>query len=172
MEPQPRHVVVGVVQKAHGIKGQVKVRPLTDNPQRFKQLQAVLVEPRSGEEKWLGISQVQVNEGTVFLQFDGIEDRETAKGLSGAYLSIRADEMLPLEEDAFYHFEVIGFEVRTTTGEYQGIVERVMDLPANDVLVVKNKAREILLPVIKDVIRKVDRENKQIIIEVIDGLLN
>jgi 16S rRNA processing protein RimM len=131
-----------------------------------------LVEPRSGEQKWLKISHVQINGTTILLRFEGVEDRETAKDLSGAYLSIPYEEILPLEEGAFYHFEVIGFQVHTATGEYHGDVERVMDLPANDVLVVKNRNREILLPVIKDVIRKVDREKKQIIIEAIDGLLS
>ena len=172
MEQRPQHVVIGVVQKAHGVKGQIKVRPLTDDPHRFKRLRSVLVESRSGVQKWLGISEVRIDGGTVVLRLDGVENREAAKDLSGAYLSIRYEEILPLEEGAFYHFEVIGFEVHTTTGEYQGDVERVMDLPANDVLVVKNKHREILLPVIKDVIRKVDREKKRIIIEAVDGLLS
>ena len=172
MEQRPQHVVIGVVQKAHGVKGQIKVRPLTDDPHRFKRLRSVLVESRSGVQKWLGISEVRIDGGTVVLRLDGVENREAAKDLNGAYLSIRYEEILPLEEGAFYHFEVIGFEVHTTTGEYQGDVERVMDLPANDVLVVKNKHREILLPVIKDVIRKVDREKKRIIIEAVDGLLS
>ena len=86
-------------------------------------------------------------------------------------MMIHRDECLELSEDTYYIFELIGLEVITTEGESIGFIEDVYDLPANDVYVVKEKAREILIPAVKEIVKKVDIEKREIVIEPIEGLL-
>ena len=164
-------VAIGVVEKAHGVKGDVKVRPVTDYPPRFKSLHKVIVEAPAGEVEELEISKVLVCGNVVYLNFKGIDTRDKAQALRGALINVKKEDVLPLEEGRFYHFEILGFEVKTTSGEFLGNVEEVMDLPANAVLVVKNKNREYLIPVIQDVVKKMDMGNGEIIIESMEGLL-
>ncbi|MFQ5769999.1 MAG: ribosome maturation factor RimM [bacterium] len=169
---QPEFIVVGLIEKPHGVQGEVKVRPLTDYPQRFKQLNSVLIEPRQGEIKEIEISKVSIRGNFVYLTFKGIDTREKAKALQDTYINIKRENILPLEKGRFYHFEVIGFAVKTTAGKNVGYVEGVMDLPANAVFVVKNKRQEFLIPVIKDVVQVIDKEAREIIIHPLAGLLD
>ena len=154
---QTEFIVIGLIEKPHGVQGEVKVRPLTDFPPRFKQLTSVLIEPRQGEIKEIGISKVSIRGKFVYLTFKGINTREKAKALQGAYVNIKRENILPVEKGRFYHFEVIGFAVKTTAGKNVGYVEEVMDLPSNAVFVVKNKRQEFLIPVIKDAVKDIIR---------------
>ncbi len=117
------------------------------------------------------ISKVSVQGQKVYLSFKDIDTREKALHLKGSAIKIKREHCLPLEEGAFYHFEVLGLAVKTTTGEYLGDVEDVWDLPANAVFVTKGGGREYLIPVIKDVIRKIDFDKEEIIIQPLEGLL-
>lgn len=167
----PEFVVIGFVEKAHGIRGGVKVRPTTDHPSRFKQLKAVFVEASDGEIDKFEVSNVSVQGQIVYLWFKNIETREKATALKGSSIKIKREECLPLEEGYFYHFELVGLEVKTTTGEYVGCVEEVWELPANAVFVARKEEQEFLIPAIQDVIRKIDVEKGEIIIYPMEGLL-
>lgn len=167
----PDFVAIGRIDKAHGVKGDVRVKPITDYPPRFKNLNRVIVEPLSGEMEELEISSVSVRENIVYLHFKGINSREQAQIFRGALINIKREEVLPLKEGEFYHFEIVGFVVKTVSGQILGNVHEVLDMPANAVLVVKNDVREHLIPVIRDVIKKIDKENGEIIVEPIEGLL-
>lgn len=167
----PEFIAIGYIQKAHGIRGQVTVKPLTDYPPRFKELKSVIVEPRNGLKKQMQISEVSVRENAIYLGFEDVSSREEAEALKGATLYVPLEEVRALEEGNFYHFEVIGFVVKTTGGRNLGRVEDVLDLPANAVFVVKNQEKEYLIPLIKDVVKKIHKEAGEIIIEPIEGLL-
>ena len=168
----PDFVAIGVVIKAHGVKGEVRVKSLTDYPLRFTQLKFVFADHPDGQTSRLKITKVAVQNNFITISFDGIVGREQAESLKGTYLSIKRQDILPLNEDEFYHFEVIGFQVKTLNGQIIGRIENVLDLTSNDVLVVKQESKEFLIPVIKDVIKKIDRENEEILIEPLEGLLN
>ncbi|MFQ5822525.1 MAG: ribosome maturation factor RimM [bacterium] len=167
----PDFVDIGYIDKPHGIKGEVKVRPTTDHPLRFKQLKSVLIEFPHGAFKKLEISKVTVQGQIVYLCFKKIDSRQQALALKGSTIKIKRDECLPLEEGQFYHFEIVGLKVKTNSGEYIGCIEEVWDFPANAVFVARNKEREILIPAIKDVIRKIDVKKGEIIIHPMEGLL-
>lgn len=168
----PDFVTIGRIVKAHGIKGAVKVKPITDYPPRFKKLKTVFLELSGGEIEKHDISEVLVRENVIYLHFKGIESRENANALSGALINIKGEDVLPLQEDEFYHFEVIGFVVKTESGQVIGEVHEVLDMPANAVLVVRDAMQEHLIPVIKDVIKKIDKPGGEIIIEPMEGLLD
>ena len=167
----PDFVAIGIIEKAHGIKGDVKVRPVTDYPPRFKSLNKVIVERPAGEIEEFEISKILVRENVVYLNFKGIDTRDEAQSLRGAFINIKKEDILPLEDGRFYHFEILGFVVKTISGEVLGNVEEVLDLPANAVLVVKRENREYLIPVIQNVVKKMDMEREEIIIEPMEGLL-
>lgn len=173
MSPEkPELIAVGAVVAAHGIKGNLKVKALTDYPDRFKELDLVYVELKDASVIQLNINEVKVNYKSIIVDFKEIVDRNQAESLRGSLICIKTQELLPLSDEAFYQFEVMGFEVKTTNGQLLGKVEDIIDLAANDILVVKNSGKEFLIPLIKDVIKKVDREKKEFVIEPIDGLLD
>jgi 16S rRNA processing protein RimM len=165
-------VIIGQIVRPRGVKGEVNVKPLTDFPPRFKQLETVFLELPQGEIRELKMTKASVRGNFVCLNFAGIDTREQAAALNGAYLKIRRAEVLPLAEGSFYQFELIGLEVKTSTGEKVGVVDEVLEFPANSVLVVKAEAKSFLIPVIRNVIKEVKKDAGEIIINVIDGLLD
>lgn len=172
MRPQPpRLVTIGYIERAHGVNGKVRVRPTTDEPQRFRQLKRIYLETQQGEKRALTVSDVSVQGELIYLQFQEVRSREEANALKGATLNIERQECLPLQSGRYYYFDLIGSKVITTENETLGLVEDVWDLPANDVLIVRSEEREYLIPTIKEVVKKVDTENGVIIVHVMEGLL-
>ncbi len=148
------------------------MRPLTDDPARFLKLKRVFVECRDGKVAEFTVARAKVNNEGVLVQFSEVASRDEAERLTGAYILIGREELLPLEEDRFYHFEVLGFTVRTTSGKVLGKVADVLDMPANAVFVVRNDGQEVLIPAIKDVVKKIDTAVREIVIDPIEGLLD
>lgn len=172
MNPKPSDLIaVGAIVAAHGVKGNLKIKPLTDDPERFKELQLVYVELKDDSVIQLHIKDIKINDGFILLAFDEVSDRNTAESLRGGLICITKQELLPLSDNEFYQFEVVGYDVKTTNGELLGKVEEILDLSANDVLVVKSREKEFLIPLIREVIKKINRERKEFVIEPIDGLL-
>ncbi len=169
---QPDHVVIGRIVKTQGVGGEVKVKPLTDHPPRFKLLESVLLERRGAETLRLRISRVSLRGPFVYLRFEGIDSREAATSLVGGLLMVGREEVLPLEADRFYGFELQGFRVKTTDGREVGRVRDVLDLPANPVFVVEKGEQEVLIPVIRDVVRRIDKTKREIVIQPLEGLLS
>lgn len=169
----PKYVVVGIVEKAHGLRGEVKVKPLTDDPTRFELLSSVLVELGEKDLFALQVEGVEIRQNGIFLRLSGIDSREKAEALRGAYLNIKREDVLPLGDDEFYHFEVLGLDVVTREGKHLGQVDDVFEVTSNTVLSVRSNeaCREYLIPVIRDVIDKMDFDNGKIIINPIEGLL-
>ncbi len=170
----PEFVAVGIVEKAHGLRGEIKVKALTDSPERFNLLTRVYIEQAGRPAFECQIERVAVRQDRVLLSLVGVDNREKAEQLRAAYLSIRREEVLPLGEDEFYHFEVMGLDVLTRDGRALGTVADVLDLTSNTLLNVRSKTgtQEYLIPVIRDVIDKMDFEAGRIIINPIDGLLD
>jgi len=167
----PDFVTIGYIDKAHGIKGVVKVKPTTDFPPRFKELKTVFLERSQGRIEEFGITKVIIRGQIIYLSLKDIDTREKALAVKGCTINIKREDSLPLQDGHYYHFEIIGLRVKSTTGQYLGHVDEVWDLPANVVFVVKDKQREYLIPAIKDVIHEIDLQREEIIIHPMDGLL-
>jgi len=164
--PPDNYVIVGRILSPHGVRGEVKVEPITDNPERFKQLRQVYV----GDALHKVVS-VRVLPKFVLVRFEGMDSPEQAKALSGMYLYIPKEQVMPLPEDTFYHFDLQGMEVVSTSGEILGTLREILVREANDVFVVDHPRGEILIPAIKDVVKDVDLENRRLVVELIPGLL-
>ena len=155
---QNDYLQVGVITSTHGIKGEVKVFPTTDDPNRFRALKDVVLD--TGKEQIpLEIEGVKFFKQYVILKFKGIDN-------------ISRENAVELEEDEYYMADIIGMDVYTEDGEKFGVLEDIMETGANDVYVVSTEAHtEVLLPAIHDCILDVDTENRKMTVHLMDGLI-
>ena len=108
----------------------------------------------------------------VLLKFKGRNRIEAVEDLISAALYMRKEELEPLQEGEHYWYQLIGMEVRTDRGQYLGTLEKIFNAGSNDVYVVQQGKREWLIPALRDVIREVDIDKKQMIICPMEGLLD
>lgn len=168
-------VAIGRVTAPHGLRGEVRVLPLTDVERRFEQTERIFVETKQqpGLRKPLHIVRVAYRKNLVILGFREISSIEQAETLRDAVLQVPIDEVAPLPEGYYYVFQLIGLEVYTTSGEYVGRVTEVLteNLP-NDVYVVAREGkRPALVPAVRQFVQNIDLDSGRIIIDPIPGLL-
>ena len=161
---------VGVFANTHGVRGEIKVFPTTDDAQRFKKLKKVYLD--TGKEKMeLEISSVRFFKNLVILKFKGIDNINDIEKYKGKDLLVTRDQAVPLEEDEYFIYDIIGAKVVTEDGNEFGQLKEVLQTGANDVYVVKTiEGKEILLPVIEECILDIDIENKVVTAHIMPGL--
>jgi 16S rRNA processing protein RimM len=162
---------VGVISTTHGIKGEVKVFPTTDDVNRFKNLKQVILD--TGKEHIdLDIEGVKFFKQFAILKFKGIDNINDIEKYKGKDLLVTRENAVKLNKDEYFIYDIIGSTVITDTDEELGQLVEVLATGANDVYVVKSKeGKEILLPSIKECILDIDVNNKIIKVHVMEGLL-
>lgn len=161
---------VGVITQTHGIKGEVKVFPTTDDAQRFKKLKKVTLD-NGKERRELEITSVKFFKNLVILKFKGIDDINEVEKYKKAALFVIREDAVPLGENEYFIADLIGLRVVSEEGEELGTLDDVLQTGANDVYVVKNdKGEEILVPAIKDCVKNVDIDGGEIILHLLPGL--
>jgi 16S rRNA processing protein RimM len=164
---QVTHLIIGQIVAPRGIRGELKVRIETQDPNRFFDLETVYL----GEEMVpFGVQRARLFKKQALLQLDGIDDRNTAELWRGAFVYVDIEQAIVLEEGEYYTFEIEGLAVTTDEGEDLGEVTDVITTGANDVYVVRGPSGEILLPAIADVILDIDLENGHMLVHVPEGL--
>lgn len=162
---------VGQIVNTYGIKGFVKVVPLVDNNNQFKSFKTLYIQDKKGITSELNIEEVKFSKNLVLLKFKGIETIEQAEELRNYYLQAKRSD-IKLEKGAYFIVDLIGLDVYTEKGELLGRLKEVLQPGANDVYVVENEAKkQILLPVIPDVVKNIDIEGKKIIVKLMAGLI-
>ena len=162
--------LVGIISSAHGIKGEAKVYPTTDDPARFKKLKKVLLDT-GGEEKEVEIESVKFFKQFVILKFKGIDDRNEIERLRNRSLYVMRENAVRLKKNEYYIADLIDMKVREDNGAELGTLVDVMQTGANDVYVVRTATgEEILLPAIKECILSVDVEQGEMTVHVMEGL--
>ena len=162
---------VGVIANTHGIKGEVKVYPTTDDPARFKKLKEVLLDTGS-ERLPLEVAGVRFQKNLVIVKFKGIDNINDVEKYKGMDLLVTRENAVPLEEGEFYLADIYGAEVVTEDGEPFGELKDVLETGANLIYVVEHQGREVLLPAIPDCIKDVDVEAKRLTVHIMKGLLD
>ena len=165
-EVPPGYVAIGRVGAPWGVRGAVKVLPLTD---RRRQLAAGRTVTVAGQRRTIVSARWQ--KGLVYLTLSGIADREAALTLRERTLAIPEAELEPLPEGQYYRFQLIGLAVTSTDGEQLGRVTEVLSTGANDVYVVHGERGEILVPATAEVVKEIDVEGGRMVIEEVPGLL-
>ena len=163
---------VGVITTTHGVRGEVKVFPTTDDAERFLDIEYVLLD--TGKElRRLNIQNVKFFKNLAILKFEGVDNINDIEMYKGRDLWIPREEAQELGEDEYYVADLIGMDVLLENGEKFGVLRDVMETGANDVYEVEMAdGRSLLLPAIKQCILNVDVENGMMQVHVLEGLLD
>lgn len=162
---------VGVIANTHGVRGEVKVFPTTQEPERFKKLKDVILD--TGKEKIdLEVKSVRFFKNLVIVKFKGIDNINDIEKYKGCDLYVTRENAIPLEEGEVYLADIMNSKVVTEDGEEFGELVDILETGANLVFVVKHDGKEVLLPDIPDCVKEVDDENKIITVHIMKGLLD
>ena len=162
---------VGVIANTHGIRGEVKVFPTTDDVKRFDYLKEAYID--TGKEKIkVEVSNVRYFKNLVIVKFKGIDNINDIERYKGKDLLVTRENALPLEEGEYYLADIIGANVYTEDGNLFGSLEDVIETGANLVYSVQHEGKEVLLPVIDDCVKEVNVEEKKVIVHIMKGLLD
>ncbi len=159
-------ITIGSILSPWGVKGKLKVRVLTDFPERFAPGARVYI-----KQKAVTIEGVEWHKGMALVKMMAVDSIKAADALVGEDIEIQLGQLHPLPEGSYYHFELIGLMVFTTTGKRLGRITGILPTTSNDNYVVKGEGGEILIPATTDVIKSIDLNKKCITIEAIPGLL-
>ena len=165
---------VGKIVNTHSLKGEVKVISSTDfEEQRFEKGTELLITRGNQVVKEVTVESYRTHKNNLLVKFVGIDSIEEAEKLKNLQIKIDSDNIGELEENEFYFHEIIGCEVFDENGKSLGEISEILTPGANDVWVIKSQnGKEILIPYIEDVVKKIDIENKKIDIEVMEGLID
>ena len=163
------YLVIGQITKPHGVRGEVRVMPHTDLPERFTWLEAVFVGDTNGEP--VAVEHARLHKTMVLLKLAGVNGRDAAEALRDKLLYVSELEAIPLDEDEYFLFELEGMEVVTDDGRILGTLIEVLETKANNVFVVRGENGEVLLPDTEEVIQEIDFENGRIHVNLLPGLL-
>ena len=166
------YLQVGVITSTHGIKGEVKVFPTTDDPERFKKLKRVELD--TGKERIpLEISGVKFFKQFVIVKFKGIDNINDVEKYRKMPLLVSREDAVELEEDEYFMADIIGMDVYTDEDKLFGTLADIMETGANDVYIINTEEHgEVLIPAIKDCIKEIDTDNNKMIIHLMAGLID
>ena len=161
---------VGVITTTHGVRGEVKVFPTTDDPARFKKLKDVILD-NGKVKKDLEIENVKFFKNMVILKFKGLDNINDVERFRQAKLLVTREKAVELEEDEYFIADLIGINVTSDEGEELGIIKDVLQTGANDVYVIaKENTPDLLVPAIHDCVLAVDIEAQTMTVHLLDGL--
>ena len=151
-------LVVGQIINTHGLRGEMKVMPLTEDMRRFDYLEYVILKGKKGK-----VEGVKYFKDKVILKLEGINSIEEAEKLKRTYLEIEREDAIELEEDEYFIVDLVGCTVVDTEGFEYGKIKDVIQTPSNDVYWVQGK-KEVLVPVLKDIVLDINMDEKLITI--------
>ncbi|MEN6413497.1 MAG: ribosome maturation factor RimM [Veillonellales bacterium] len=155
-------IAVGKIVAPHGVRGDVRVIPLTDFPQRFQKSKNILLEDRT----CLTIEQVKYHNRFVLLKFRTFNTINEVESLKGKILYVEEKDVVPLPVGQYYHFQIVGLQVYTDQGKYIGTITDILETGSNDVYVVEQEgSKPVLIPALKKVVQKVDVANGQMMVK-------
>lgn len=162
---------VGVISSTHGIKGEVKVFPTTDDVSRFKKLKQVILDTGK-EQLTLDVQGVKFFKQFAIVKFKGIDNINDVEKYKGKRLLVDRKDAVKLQKDEYFVADLIGLTVFTEDGLQFGTLKDVLETGANEVYIVESPEHgEVLIPAIKQCILDVDIEAGQMKVHLLDGLI-
>jgi len=165
------YVLIGKIVGVHGMKGTNKFRSYAESLSVFNPGRSLLIRDSRSRQTSIEINWVKPHTKTPLISFKGVIDRDQAEALIGAELFIPETELPELDEDTYYWFELIGLEVYTTEEEYLGRIASIMPTGSNDVYVVRDKKKEVLIPALESVVVEINLEHKRMQVNLPEGLI-
>ena len=172
-EPPDGHVAIGRVAGAWGIRGEVKIQPFADSPDRLAPGSEVRIGGGEDSETETAaiIQSVRPHRAGLVARLSGIADRTAAENLAGALLTVPEDALAPLPEGVYYHFQLIGMAVSTEDGEPLGEIAEIIETPGNDVYIIRKEGeRDLPIPALAEVIVHVDIAAARMVVRLLPGL--
>lgn len=170
----PRYLLLGQITRPHGVRGELKMRVMTDYPERLAELEHVYLAERVQDDapKPYTVRGARMNKGQALLRLDGITDRDTADRLRSLYVLVAVEDAIPLEDGEFYLFQLIGLRVEDASGFVLGTIKDVMETGANDVYVIDSPDYgEVLFPAHDETIIRHNIAGGVVVVNTPDGLL-
>ena len=165
--PELEFITIGQVQAPWGNQGKLKVKVLTDFPERFAPSSTVYINRQP-----VTIARVEWQKGNAIIKLNAVDSVAAAQRLKGQPVEIHHSQLKSLPEGQYYHFQLIGLEVWTAQGELLGTVAEILTAESNDIYIIQGNKGEILIPAIGDVIKSIELDKGRIVIEPIEGLLS
>lgn len=161
-------LVIGKIGAPHGIMGEIKVFPLTDDPSRFELLKEFYIKTKDGY-KCYTISKIKYQKSNLIVKLKDINDRNAAEELKNNLVEIDREQGIPLDEDEYYIVDLIGLQVYENN-VLLGVLSDVIQSGATDIYAIKTQEKEILVPAISEYILEIDMNNKRILVQIPEGL--
>jgi 16S rRNA processing protein RimM len=165
-------ISVARIARPQGHRGEVIANLLTDFPERFARLARVYVKRADGRLLLLDLENSRPHKGRVALKFAGCDSVSGAEELRDARVMVPRDQLVELPEDTWYDFDLVGCEAVSVEGQYLGRVEEVQNYGAAPLLVVRDGARELLIPLVLSICVEISTERKRIVVNPPEGLLD
>lgn len=160
----------GKIVKPHGLDGRMKVVSYLEAGSVLESLEEVFIKNGNQKAELKNVKSIKLNKKGFLLELEGVEDIDTANTLAGCQVLIPSDKLEELPEGEYYWRDIVGLEVRTCDSEILGRIVRVFPTGGNDVYVCAGGEREILLPAVADIIRRVDIKNGIMVVRLPEGL--
>ncbi len=160
-------MTIGRILAPWGAKGKLKVKVITDFPQRFAPSSTVYINRQP-----MTIDSTEWHKGEVIIKLNAVDSIKAARQLQRQPIEIHHSQVYSLLEGQYYHFQLIGLEVWTTQGELLGNITEILTGKSTDNYVVKGNEGEILIPTIEDVVKSIDLNKRCVVIQAIPGLLS
>lgn len=162
---------IGIISSTHGIRGEVKVFPTTDDVRRFGKLKEVILDTGKGDLN-LSVQSVKYFKQFVIVKFEGLDDINAVEKYRGKSLYVTRENAVRLQKDEYFIADLIGLGVQDETGEPIGVLEDVLGTGANDVYRIRlTDGRELLLPAIRQCVLEVDVQAGFMKVHILEGLL-
>ncbi len=172
MAEAPELVAIGKIEKPFGIRGELRVRSLSDVPGRFEALERVTLVAPSGRALDTMVNRVREHGDSYVLAFEALTTPEDAAEFRGGLIKIPRDQTPPLPAGQYYECDLVGMQVRSEQGQQLGILEQVLETGSNHVFVVRAGKRELLLPATRQVVAAVDVQGRSMTVRLVKGMLD
>ncbi len=174
MEPdtQPSYIAIARIARTRGNRGEVLADMYTDFPDRFHALEEVWLEFADGRRMRVALKEAWEHQGRQVLKFAGIDDIGAAEALVGCWVQIPSEQAVKLPEGTYFDHDLIGCLVQDIHGTAVGVVDDILRIAENSLLVVKGSGREHLIPAVASICVRISIEEKQILIDPPEGLLD
>lgn len=163
---------MGKVVRPHGKEGVLRIKSYAQSEASFLDAGKVILRSGSGETRGYTVSSVRPHKNIVLLKLEGLNTLEEAEKYRGAAILIEKDTLLRAGEDEYFWQELMGLQVYLSGGEYVGTIKHILPTGSNDIYVVQEGKREVLIPAIHDVVKEIDLINNRMIISEVEGLLD
>jgi 16S rRNA processing protein RimM len=158
-------VTIGKCIKPHGLNGELRVKAITDFPERFEQTENVFAHQQKDPVRPLSIVGVRENHGGFLIKFAGVDSLEEAEKLRGFFLSVPDDELVELEEDEYWHWQLEGLKAVSPEGREIGVLSEVVESPAHDLYLIQTPDGQThWVPAVRQYVPEIDLEKKQVVV--------